>query len=185
MVTILDLWLPIVLSGVAIFFLSFIVWMVLPHHRSDWAKMPDEDAAMNTLGDIPSGQYTFPHCGSPEMMKDPEWVKKAEDGPSGLLVIRPRGPMNMGKSMFVSFVYNIVIGIVVAYLATIAFERGEDALTVFRFTATTAFLGCAGALGWNAIWFSHSWSSTLKSACDGLLYGIATGLIFMWMWPAA
>ena len=42
--TIVDCWLPIVVSGAAVFFLSFMMWMVLPHHRSDWAPMPDEDA---------------------------------------------------------------------------------------------------------------------------------------------
>jgi len=184
MVNLLDLWLPIVLSGVAVFFLSFIMWMVLPHHRSDWGKMPDEDAARATLGDIPSGQYMFPYCASAEKMKDPEWIESRNKGPSGMLIVMPRGPMNMGKSMFVSFLYNVVIAAVTGYVATIGLTKGADAMDVFRLTATVAFLGCAGALGWNAIWYSHSWSSTLKSACDGLVYGIAMGVLFMLMWPA-
>ncbi len=29
-----------------------------------------------------------------------------------------------------------------------------------------------------------SWSSTLKEMFDGLVYGVLTGLVFMWMWPA-
>ena len=37
--------------------------------------------------------------------------------------------------------------------------------------------------GWNAIWLNHSWSSTLKSAFDGLLYGLATGTIFALLGP--
>ena len=41
-----------------------------------------------------------------------------------------------------------------------------------------AFLGYAGALGWMVIWFFHSWGSTLRQVCDGLVYGLVTGAIF-------
>lgn len=183
-VTLVDLWLPILLSGVAVFFVSFVMWMVMPHHRNDWGKMPDEDGAREALGDIPSGQYMFPHCGSTEQMKDPEWVKKREAGPSGMLIVMPRGPMNMGKSMFVSFLYNVLIAAITAYVATIGLTKASEGGDVLRLTATVAFLGFAGALGWNSIWFSHKWSNTFKAAFDGLLYGIATGVLFMVMWPS-
>ena len=43
------LWLPIVLSGVALFFASFLAWMVLPHHKGDFIKLPDEGAFENAL----------------------------------------------------------------------------------------------------------------------------------------
>ena len=138
---------------------------------------------MNFLGDIRSGQYTFPHCPSPEAMKDPEWVKKVEDGPSGMLVIRPRGPMNMGKSMVVSFLFNVVISVLTAYVLTISVPDAAVGERIFRIASTVAFMGYAGALGWNAIWFDHSWKSTLKSVFDGLIYGLATGAIFMWLGP--
>ncbi len=107
--SLLDLWMPILLSGVAVFFISFIIWMVMPHHRNDWGKMPDEDGARAALGDIPTGQYMFPHCSSPDKMKDPDWIASREKGPSGMLIVMPRGSMNMGKSMFVSFVFNVII----------------------------------------------------------------------------
>jgi len=184
-VEITDLLLPIALSGVAVFFLSFIMWMVLPHHRKDWAALPDEDGTMAQLGDIKQGQYMFPHCGNAEQMKDPAWIKKSEAGPSGLLIIRARGPMSMGKYMGISFVFNLVVSAIVAYVATIALGKAAEGTDVFRMTSTVAFLGYSGALGWNAIWFHHSWSSTAKSMFDGLIYGLGTGLIFMLMWPAA
>ena len=183
MVTILELWLPILLSGVAVFFLSFLMWMVFPHHRSDWAPLPDEDGTMGFLGDIEAGQYTFPHCASPESMKDPAWIKKAEDGPSGLLIIRPRGPMNMGKAMGVSFTFNLCVSLLTAYIFSIGTPKIASDMHVFRMAATIAFMGYSGALVWNAVWWSQSWSSTLKSMFDGLIYGIATGLLFMLMWP--
>ena len=182
-VSIIDLWMPILFSGIAVFFLSFIMWMVLPHHRSDWGPVPDEAGTMAHLGDLPRGQYMFPHCKDPKQMQDAEWMKKRNAGPSGILTILPRGPQNMAKSMLQSFLFNVVIGVIVAYLATMAFGKGADGTTVFRFTATAAFLGYAGALGWQVIWFFATWSSTLKTIGDALVYGIVTGVLFMQLWP--
>ncbi len=184
-VQITDLIVPIFLSGVAVFFLSFVMWMVMPHHRSDWGALPDEDGTMSQLGDIKQGQYMFPHCKDSAQMKDPEWLKKSEDGPSGLVIIRARGPMNMGKYMGISFLFNVIVSAIVAYVATIALQKGDEGMDVLRLTGTVAFLAYSGALAWNAIWFHHSWGSTAKSMFDGLIYGVGTGVIFMLMWPAA
>lgn len=184
-VTILDLWLPILLSGLAVFFLSFLMWMVLPHHRNDWSAVKDEDALMHHLGDIETGMYSFPHCTTPETMKDPAWIKKREDGPAGMLTIMPRGPMNMGKAMFASFLYNVVIALLVGYVASIVIPKGDPGGFVLQLTSTVAFLGFAGAHGWYLLWFSHKGSVVAKSVIDGLVYGLATGLLFMLLWPGA
>ena len=61
MVTIGALWLPILLSAVAVWVASAIIWMVMPYHKSDFRKLPDEDAALRALtpqGLVP-GQYSF------------------------------------------------------------------------------------------------------------------------------
>ena len=80
----LSLWLPILLSTIAVFFGSFVMWMVMPHHKKDWKQLPDEDALMATLRsqDMGAGQFGFPFCGDKSQMKDPDWIKKFEDGPS-------------------------------------------------------------------------------------------------------
>jgi hypothetical protein len=44
-----SLWLPIVVSGVALFFASWAAWMLLPHHKPEWKGLPDENALMSTL----------------------------------------------------------------------------------------------------------------------------------------
>ena len=36
------LWLPILLSGIAVFFASFLAWVVIGHHAPDWSEIPDE-----------------------------------------------------------------------------------------------------------------------------------------------
>ncbi|MDJ0522862.1 MAG: hypothetical protein QNJ90_12410 [Planctomycetota bacterium] len=182
-VSLADLWLPILLSGVAVFFLSFIMWMVLPHHRSDWSKLPDEDGTMDHLGDIEAGMYTFPHCVTPEEMKDPAYIEKRDKGPSGMMTIVPRGPMNMGKSMFLSFIYNVIIAVLVAYVATIAIAKGDPNGDVLQLTSTVAWLGFAGAHGWYLLWFYYKPALIAKSVIDGLVYALACGFLFKAFWP--
>ena len=44
-VSVLDLWLPILLSAVAVFVLAFLAWVVLPHHNSEIERMSEEAAS--------------------------------------------------------------------------------------------------------------------------------------------
>ena len=102
MVELSQLWLPIALSAVAVFFISFVMWMVSPHHKSDWEKLPDEDKLMDVMREmgVKGGtQYALPHCADAAQMKDPEWVARYNKGPKGMLIMRKDGPESMGKSM--------------------------------------------------------------------------------------
>ena len=64
MVTLDALWLPILVSTVLVFVASSLVWMVLPHHRSDVKGLADEAAVMEALGHqaLAPGLYNFPHA---------------------------------------------------------------------------------------------------------------------------
>ncbi|MFT5292429.1 MAG: hypothetical protein ACI8QS_003704 [Planctomycetota bacterium] len=182
-----QLWLPILLSATAIFFLSFLMWMVLPHHRGDWKPLPDEDATMKSLREsgVGPGQYAFPHCSHPSQMKDPEWMAKYNAGPKGFLTLRPEGPESMGKSLCLSFVVNVVSTVFVAYVAIMGIAPGADGRMVFRFVATVAFLAQSLALAWSPIWFGRTWSSIGREMFDGLIYALATGGVFCLLWPDA
>ena len=46
MVSLASLWLPIVVSAVIVFLASWVVHMFLPHHRSDFAKLPPQEDAV-------------------------------------------------------------------------------------------------------------------------------------------
>ena len=74
-----DLWLPILINGVVLFFASFTAWVILPHHFSDKKRLPDEDAVMNLVRDlnIAPGNYMFPYADS-----------KAEQGSEGRRAVR-------------------------------------------------------------------------------------------------
>ena len=46
MVHIPALWIPLLLSSVLVFIVSAIIHMVLGYHRSDYKKLPSEDAVL-------------------------------------------------------------------------------------------------------------------------------------------
>jgi len=187
MVPVLSLWLPILLSAVAVFIVSSIIHMVLPFHRSDYKPVPNEDAAIEALRplSIPPGDYFLPHAGSPEGMKDPAFLEKMEKGPViHMTVLSPSTTMNMGPQLAMWFVYSLIVSLFAAYLTGRALTRGADYLMVFRFAGTTAFSAYSLALMQNSIWYGRSWSTTLKSMLDGLIYGCMTAGVFGWLWPA-
>ena len=77
MVPITALWLPILLSAVIVFVASSIMHMVLPYHRNDYRKLPDEGKvtdALRAVGVTPGPVYSFPHCTHKDM-KSPEVVR--------------------------------------------------------------------------------------------------------------
>lgn len=186
MVSLSELWLPIVVSGVVLWFASFIAWMVLPHHRSDWKRLPDENALMAELkrqGAAGPEQYSFPHCKDSKAMKDPEWQRKMKEGPAGMLVLHRPGGSNMGQSMVIYLVHCLVVSLLVAYLASHCLSRGAEYLQVFRVVGTAGILAWACALPTYAIWFGRSWSSICKEILDGIVYGLLMAGIFGWLWP--
>lgn len=186
MVTLGSLWLPILLGGVAVFFASFVMRMVLKHHWSDFQKLPDEDGLMQAMRAVPAGsQFTFPHCKDPQMMKDPEYQAKWAEGPAGFLFLFPPGQYSFGKSLYQSFLFNVFVAFVAAYLASMALTPEASDMTVLRFTATVGFMGFGAAVIWGPIWMASSWKVCLEELIDALVYGLAMGLVFMLLWPAA
>jgi hypothetical protein len=182
-----SLWLPILLSAVAAFLVSFVVHMVLRHHRGDYGQVPGETEMMSVLGrnNIAPGTYMFPWAGSMDAMRDPAWIEKRTKGPSGILTIMPAGVPSMTKNLVQWFVYSVVIGFFAAYVASRALPAGARGAEVFRYTATVAFLSYGLGMTHESIWFSRPWSITMRYWFDAVLYAGASGLVFMWLWPSA
>jgi hypothetical protein len=185
MVPVLSLMVPILLSAVIVFIASSIIHMVLPIHRSDIKRVPKEDELMEALRrlSIPPGDYMAPHAGSPEGMKKPEFIAKMNKGPIAIMTIAPGGPPSLGKSLALWFLYSVVVSIFAAYITGRALGPGAHYLDVFRFAGTTAFMGYSLALPQFSIWWKRSWSTTVKSMIDGLIYGLLTAGTFGWLWP--
>src|SRR6476661_3854175 len=120
MVPVMSLWLPIILSAVAVFVASSVIHMVLFfYHRDDYRKLPDEAGIMDALRkfNIPPGDYIFPKCDSPKEMKEPAFKEKWDKGPVGMMTVMPGGPPALGKSLALWFLYCVVVGIFAAYIA--------------------------------------------------------------------
>jgi hypothetical protein len=185
MVTIAALWLPIVVATVLVFVASNLVWMVLPHHKSDTRRLPDEAAATDALGKqgLTPGLYRFPWASSMAAMKDPAFVEKLERGPVGFITLVPNGPFDMGKAMGAWITYIVVIGVLVAYVTGRTLAPGTPYLQVFRVAGTVATLAYAGAHAPDAVWWGKPWSIALKEILDGLAYGLLTAGAFAWLWP--
>jgi hypothetical protein len=185
MVALTALWLPILLSAVLVFVASSLVHMVLTYHRTDYSKLPDEEGVLDALrqAKVPPGNYLFPHAATPKDMSSPAMQEKYRKGPIGMLLLRPAGPPSMGKNLIQWFVFCLVIGVFVAYIAGRTVGSGVDYLTVFRITGTVAFLGYAAGDVVDSIWKWQSWSTTAKGVFDGLLYALLTAGTFGWLWP--
>lgn len=185
MVPIASLWVPILLSAVAVFIASSIIHMFLPYHRSDYGKLTAEDDFLASLrgSDVASGDYLFPCPSSRNAMKDPAFQEKMKKGPVGVMTIRKTGPPSMGRNFALWFLYCVVVGVFAAYVAGRALPAGAPYRAVFRFAGVTAFAGYALALWQSSIWFWRSWMTTLKLNFDGLIYALLTAGIFGWLWP--
>jgi hypothetical protein len=173
--------LPILVSGIALFFASFAAWMLLPHHKPEWKGVEKEDAllqAMRSAG-VGPGQYMFPYACKPEDWKSEEFKRRQEAGPTGTLIVWSRQP-NMGVNMTCTVVFFTVVSAVIAYLAGIAIPPGADFLTVFRFVGTAGILTYGTANILNGIWFGRK---MVADIVDGIAYGVITGLIFAALWP--
>lgn len=182
-----DLWLPILVAAVAVHIVSAIVHMVLPHHRRDYGPVPDENAALNALRGlaIPPGNYNLPFCPDGTTAKSPEFQQKMKQGPLALLRVRAGGDTGMGAMLVQWFIYLLAVNVLIAVLAMHALTRESSDLVVATTTGLAAFLAYGAGQPIESIWFWRNWSTTLKNIFDAVLYGIATGLVFCWLWPAA
>jgi hypothetical protein len=180
-----SLWLPILLSSVFVFILSSLIHMASPWHKNDYAKMPDQDKVMDALRPfaIPPGDYMVPRPANMQDMKSPEFCDKLKKGPVMVVTVIPSGPLAMGKSMVLWFLYLVVVAVFAAYVAGRALPAGATYLSVYRFAGTTAFLGYSLAVWQMSIWYSRAWGTTIKATADGLLYALVTASTFGWLWP--
>ena len=179
------LWLPILLSSVIVFVASSIIHMVLPWHKTDYPKVPDEDRVRDALRPfaIPPGDYMVPRCDDTKELRTPEFAEKMNQGPVIVMTVLPNGQWSMGRNLGLWFLYCAVVGVFAAYVAGRALPAGASYAHVFQFVGATAFIGYALALWQMSIWYRRAWSTTIKATIDGLIYALLTAGTFGWLWP--
>jgi len=179
------LWLPILLSSILVFFVSSIIHMASPWHKTDYPKLSNEDQVMDALRPLAMspGDYMVPRPSSMAEMKTTEFRAKVERGPRVLMTVMPPSTMSMTRELVMWFAYLIVVGIFKAYLTSHALMPASPFLEVVRFASTISFLAYAAALWQLSIWYRRSWGITIKATVDSLIYAVLTGVTFAYFWP--
>lgn len=178
-----ELWLPIVLSAVFVFIVSSIIHMVLPIHRNDHQPIPNEDKVLQTLRDnnVGGGQYSFPHCSDMKEYGSEEMQAKIKQGPVGFMTVLP-GQYQLGKSLLAWFIYTLVVGVFVAYIAAKSQPPADEYMTIFQITGAIAVLAYGTAPIPDSVWRGIPWKNTFKHVIDGVIYGLVTAGTFAWLW---
>jgi hypothetical protein len=180
-----DLWLPILLSALALHISSFIAWVVLPHHFSDKMKIDGEDKVMRLVKelDLAPGNYMFPYGSTKAEQATPEFQAKYNQGPVGCLDVYPK--LNMGANLGYTLLYFLATAIVIGYITHVACPPrtdGTDFMKVFRFAGTVGVLTYSSSGILNRIWFK---ARMITDFVDGIVFGLILGLIFAVLYPYA
>ncbi len=177
-----SLWIPVLVSAALCWFAGALIWMVLPHHKSDYGKVDDEDAAREALRSLEPGQYNIPHIADPSNISD-EDRRKFEVGPVAFLTVVGSGSLSMGKNLVQQIVYYVVVATIIAYLASSMLPTGASYLKVFQVTGVAAWLAYGFSGIQDSIWFGKPWASSAKTLFDALIYALLTAGVFGWLWP--
>lgn len=185
MISIIQLWLPILCSGVAVFLLSSLVHMLFKWHNSDFKPLANEDEVRAAIrrSNPAAGQYVVPYCADMKAMQASEFQQKYRDGPVGLIVLKTPGVPSMARPLMLWFLYTLAIGFFAGYLAAATLPSGSGFVSVCRLVATVAFLAYVGGSVQSGIWMGKPWRSVAKDFLDSALYAAATGLVFAALWP--
>ena len=180
-----SLWLPVLVSAVLVWIVSAIMHMVMPHHKSDFSQLPNEDGVADALRklSLPPGQYLLPYMTDAKQCKDPAFVKRLEAGPQAMIRIRPNGVPKMGPNLLAYFVYCFVVSFITGYVARHTLGLASSMHTVFRLTGTVAISAYTLANFPESIWMWRPWSATWKNVADAVVYGLLTAASFALLWP--
>jgi hypothetical protein len=141
-------------------------------------------AAIRSLNLAP-GDYAVPNPRLPGGGRNPEFIPKFERGPSFHMTVMDPGRMNMGRYMGTWFLFTLLISAIAGWVTGSIVASGGNPRAVFHFSAIIT--ACSYGFGaWPlSIWYHRKWSTAFKGTFDAILYGLATGAVFMWMWPKA
>jgi hypothetical protein len=175
-VTLTSLWMPILISTVIAFAAGSLMHVLIKHHRNDFKAAPDEASALQALSalGLAPGDYFIPHPTQSHQSSAPSVII--------MTVMRPGG-IKLGSSLFQWTVYQLIITILCAYVASRTLPVAAPYLNVFRVVGTVGFMAYSVAYAHESIWWQRSWGITLRYMFDGLVYALLTAGVFGWLWP--
>jgi hypothetical protein len=179
------LWLPILVSAVLVFVVSSVIHMLSPWHKSDYPRLPNEDAVMDALRplSIPEGEYMAPRPATRQDMRSAEFAERFKRGPVFILTMMPAGTMSMGRNLGLWFIYVVVVNAFAGHVAQAAHIAATDEHWLFHTVGLSSFMGYSFALWQMSIWYRRPWLTTIKATVDGFIYALVTAAVFVWLWP--
>lgn len=186
----IDLWLPIALAAVIVFIASSVLWMATPLHKGDYATPPDEADIQGAIKkhSFKPGMYFIPWCrGGHGAMKDPENVRRMNEGPWVLMMI-PGGKPSFGRTLGLWFVNQVIVAALIAYVAHAAIPQGPAApayLKVFQIVGGVSILAHGGMAAHDTMWKGLSARHTVVKLIDAAVYAALTAGCFAGFWPRA
>lgn len=181
------LWLPVVVSAVVVFVISSVLHMVLKYHKADYKQLPNEDAVREVMGKAKPapGLYVTPYVGDPKEMSSPDYQEKRLKGPVAMITVAPSGPVTMGKQLAQWFFVALFVSFLSSYVVRHSLPAGATAREAMRIISAVAF-GCYGVSHLiDSVWMMRPWSNTGRALFDALIYSLATGAVFYFLWPAS
>jgi hypothetical protein len=113
----------------------------------------------------------------------PEQRSEMQRGPIAFVLVRNPGDVNMGKVLFLWFLYLLVVSFFVSYVACHTLASGARYLAVFRIVGAAGFLCYGLRTVSDAIWYGKPWIVVIKEMIDGLIYSLVMAGAFGWLWP--
>jgi len=185
-VALMDLWLPVLVATICVFFASSIIWMILPYHKKDIQFLPNEGELTSKVLEmnIKPGLYMFPNCQTSDEMRSDEYKERFEKGPWGTITVMGAKP-NFGLNLLKTFIAYLVITIFVAYITAASTQGGADYLAVFQVAGAAGILGhCMGGLAGD-FFLGKPTRFIFTSFIDGVIFAMITAGVIASMWPGA
>ena len=185
MTPITSLVLPILVAAALVFVLSSIIQAMMPWHKSDYGNVPDDEAFLSAIRqlNVPPGDYLVPSPRLPGGARNPEFVAKWARGPSVMMTVIPPSA-SMGRYMGQWFAFTVLVAAIAAWVTGTIVGPGGNDHAVFHYGAIITFLSYSLGAWPLSIWYHRKWSTALKGALDSIFYGVATGIVFTWLWPS-
>ncbi len=186
MISLPELWLPIVASTGVAWIASMMIHMFLKYHDKDYQVLSNEDEVATAIrnGSPKTGIHTIPHCTDMKLLADPAMQKKFNDGPVAIVTVMDSGLPPMPKLVAQQITFFLLGMTLVAYCASLALAPGAEYMDVFRFVSAVGFLTYGWGLLPFSIWYGHPWIVSARFLLDALIYGLLTAGVFAWLWPA-
>jgi hypothetical protein len=180
-----QLWLPVLVSAIGVFFASSLIHMVFKWHNSEYRALPNEDEVRKVIGsaNLSAGLYSTPHCTDMKDMQGEAMQEKFRTGPVALITVRTPGAPAMGKYLVQWFILNIVVAALGGLLALQTMGIAANPHYAGHFIGLFSMIVYACGSVQESIWMGRPWSATMKNILDAFIYGVVSALIFWQLWP--